>query len=46
MKLTGSKVSTTGVVVGAYERDGEVQTGSFAMEAPSEAELERRRNLT
>ena len=45
MKLAFSKVSTTGVVVASYERDGEVQTGSFAMETPTEAELERRKNL-
>lgn len=34
--------STTGVVVNTYERDGEVQTGSFASDAPGEAELARR----
>jgi dihydrofolate reductase len=45
MKLAFSKVSTTGVVIASYERDGEVQTGSFAMETPTEAELERRKNL-
>jgi hypothetical protein len=30
----------------AYERAGEIKTGSFALEEPTEAELERRRNLT
>lgn len=46
MKLASSTVSTTGVVVASYDRDGDVRTGSFAMETPTEAELERRRTLT
>lgn len=46
MKLASSTVSTTGVVVASYERDGDVRTGSFAMDNPTEAELERRRTLT
>jgi len=37
--------SLTGVIVTTYERAGEVATGSFALESPTEAELERRRNL-
>jgi dihydrofolate reductase len=45
-KLTGSQASTTGVLMAAYERAGEIRTGSFALEEPTEAELERRRNLT
>ena len=45
LKLVSSQVSTSGVIVANYERAGEVQTGSFAMETPTEAELERRRNL-
>lgn len=44
-KLTSSRASTTGAVVANYERAGEVPTGSFAMENPTPAELERRRNL-
>ena len=31
LKLTGSKVSTTGVVIGTYEPAGEIVTGSFAL---------------
>lgn len=42
LKLVESKASTTGVVMSTYVRAGEVTTGSFAMEQPSEAELERR----
>ena len=31
LKLTGTKVSTTGVVIGTYEPAGEIVTGSFAL---------------
>jgi hypothetical protein len=34
------------VVVANYEPDGPVKTGNFQLAEPSEAELERRRNLT
>lgn len=40
--LTESKISPTGVIVADYKRAGEVKTGSFAMETPSESELTRR----
>jgi dihydrofolate reductase len=45
LRLTHSAVSTTGVVVARYERAGAVATGSFAMETPTAAELERREKL-
>ena len=45
-RLTGSKTSPNGVLIARYERAGEVQTGSFAMEVPTAAELERRQKLT
>lgn len=44
-RLTGSRTSTTGVLVAHYERAGEVKTGSFALPDPTEAELKRRQNL-
>ncbi len=44
LKLTRSLVSSTGVIVATYERNGEVQAGSFVSDQPSKAELERRRN--
>lgn len=44
-RLTKSSVSPNGVLIAAYERAGNVTTGSFALSAPTEAELERRRNL-
>ncbi|RJT39226.1 dihydrofolate reductase [Mesorhizobium waimense] len=42
-KLIKSQASTTGVIMATYERGGEIKTGSFATEKPSEAELERRK---
>jgi dihydrofolate reductase len=45
LKLVDSKVSTTGVVIGTYVPAGEIVTGSFALEEPTEAERRRRRDL-
>jgi dihydrofolate reductase len=45
-EVTSSKTSTTGVVMATYRRAGDVETGSFAHEEPTEAELERRQALT
>jgi len=42
LRMTDSSVSTTGVVYAAYEPAGEINTGSFALESPSAAEVERR----
>ncbi len=44
-KLTRSRTSSTGVIMATYERSGEIKVGSFAPEQPSEAEVERRKNL-
>ncbi|MDK1373294.1 MULTISPECIES: dihydrofolate reductase family protein [unclassified Sinorhizobium] len=46
LTLVSSKVSGSGVTVNKYVRAGEIVTGSFEFEQPTEAELERRRNLT
>lgn len=46
LKLVGSDISTTGVVIATYEPAGNVPTGSFAPAKPSEAELERRERMT
>jgi dihydrofolate reductase len=43
--LTHSEVSTTGVIMATYERAGEVKTGSFEFETPTEAEIARRKRL-
>jgi len=45
LKLADSKTSTSGVVIATYERAGDLEYGSFALEEPTEAEIERRRGL-
>jgi dihydrofolate reductase len=45
LKLTETKVSTTGVVLTTYVRDGEIKPGSFALEQPTAAEIERRARM-
>jgi dihydrofolate reductase len=45
LKLTDSMVSSTGVIMAAYEPAGDVPIGSLAFEEPTEAELERRERL-
>jgi dihydrofolate reductase len=44
-RLETSQATTTGVIIAAYRRAGEIRTGSFQHAEPSEAELERRRKL-
>lgn len=44
-KLTRSQASSTGVIMASYGRSGEIKVGSFAPEQPSEAEVERRKDL-
>ena len=44
-KLLESQIAPSGVIVAAYVRAGEVKTGSFALESPTEAELARRKRL-
>jgi dihydrofolate reductase len=46
LKLTGSKTSTTGVIMASYDRAGEVSTGSFQLAEPSAAEIERRKKIS
>jgi dihydrofolate reductase len=45
LKLVDSSVFSSGVVLVAYEREGDVRYGSFALEEPTEAELARRAKL-
>jgi dihydrofolate reductase len=45
LKLVDSKVSKTGVALNVYERAGDIDTGSFEFDEPTEAELERRKRL-
>ena len=44
-KLTGSRVSPSGLIVGHYEREGEIKVGDVALEAPSERELFRQERM-
>jgi dihydrofolate reductase len=44
-ELLESEISPSGVIVASYARAGEVRTGSFGLEPPTEAELARRKRL-
>jgi dihydrofolate reductase len=44
-KLTRSRVSSTGLMIGHYERAGEVQLGDTALDSPSDAERARRERM-
>lgn len=46
LKLVASKAYPTGVIVAKYQPEGPVRTGSFQLAEPSDAERERRRNLS
>jgi len=45
LELVESTVSKTGVLVATYARVGPVKTGSYALEEPTPAELERRKKV-
>lgn len=45
LKLVDSKVSTTGVMMNTYVRDGAIKTGSFALAQPNAAEIARRQKM-
>jgi dihydrofolate reductase len=45
LKLVKSQTTARGTLLVNYERDGAVKVGTFASETPSEAEVERRRDL-
>lgn len=44
-KLAAQRVSPNGIVIAQYERAGAVQTGDFAMEPPTAAEVARREKM-
>jgi dihydrofolate reductase len=44
-ELTEGRISPSGVVIGTYRRAGDVETGSFALEEPTDAERQRRERL-
>jgi dihydrofolate reductase len=43
--LTGSRVSDSGLIVGHYERDGEVRIGDTAADSPSDREIARQERM-
>jgi dihydrofolate reductase len=45
LKLVDSNVSNTGVTINIYERAGEIKSGSFEFDEPTDAEIERRKRL-
>lgn len=44
-KLTRSRVSPKGLIVGHYEREGEIRIGDAALDAPSDREVARRARM-
>ena len=44
-KLTGSRVSSTGVMIAHYERDGEIKIGDTALDSASDAERARQARM-
>jgi dihydrofolate reductase len=44
-KLTRSRVSSTGTMIGHYERDGEIKIGDAAPNSASEAEAARQERM-
>jgi dihydrofolate reductase len=44
-KLTRSRVSTNGLIVGHYEREGEIKIGDAALDSPSDREVARRERM-
>src|SRR2546423_8178130 len=44
-KLTRSRVSPNGLIVGHYEREGEIKIGDAMLQAPSEREISRRERM-
>ena len=44
-KLTGSRASSSGVMIAQYERAGEIKIGDTAMATPSDAERARQARM-
>ena len=44
-KLTGSRVSSTGTVIGHYERDGQIKIPDAAPDSPSKREIARQERM-
>jgi hypothetical protein len=44
-RLTSSRVTPTGLIIGHYEREGEVKTANVLVDPPSEREVARRKRM-
>jgi dihydrofolate reductase len=44
-KLTGSRVSPNGLIIGHYQRGGEIKIGDTALDSPSDREVARRERM-
>jgi len=44
-KLTRSRVTPKGLIIGHYEREGEIKIGDTALDSPSEREIARRKRM-
>jgi hypothetical protein len=44
-KLTSSRVSSTGIMIGHYERHGGIKIGGTALDSPSEREIARQERM-
>jgi dihydrofolate reductase len=44
-KLTSSRVSSTGILIGHYERDGEIKIGDTSLDRPSKREIARQERM-
>lgn len=43
--MTSSRVSSTGILIGHDERDGEIKIGDTALDTPSKREIARRERM-
>ena len=43
--LTSSRISSTGILIGHYERAGEIKIGETALDSPSDREVARRERM-
>jgi hypothetical protein len=44
-KLTSARVSPNGLIIGHYERGGEIEIGNTAVDSPSDREVARRERM-
>jgi dihydrofolate reductase len=44
-RLSSSRVSSNGLIVGHYEREGDIKIGDVRLDSPSEREIARRKRI-